>query len=501
MITRLKVSGFKNLVDLDVSFSPFTCIAGLNGVGKSNLFDAIRFLSATASMTLFDASCRVRDESGRHADIRSLFTRVSGRSAPTMSFEVEMICPREAVDDLGAEARATANFLCYKLVLRHREQGGNGHRIDGFEIEEERLTHIQKRKAADNLAFVDQHEHKSWLSSILHIEHRAAPFISTDFEGDGRRTIKVHQDGGSRGRPQTLAGNLPRTVLSISNAAESPTALCARRELESWMLLQLEPAFLRRPDDISAPRALSHEGEHLPGTLYEMASEARSRAASPKLADAAEAKVYASVVNRLRELIAGVRALRVDHDEKRDTLTIEATDEHGTTHPAKALSDGTLRFLALAVLEQDAAGPKVICLEEPENGIHPSRIPAMLRLLQDIAADVTLEADVTNPPRQVIINTHSPIVVRCVRDEDLLFAKATEYRGEERGIGRKIQLLPISKTWRTRTTSETVAKGDLLAYLSSRLPEAAETLALQSGGRLVGQREDLQEMTQMSLAL
>ncbi len=39
MLTGLKVSGFKNLMDVDIRFSPFTCIAGANGVGKSNLFD------------------------------------------------------------------------------------------------------------------------------------------------------------------------------------------------------------------------------------------------------------------------------------------------------------------------------------------------------------------------------------------------------------------------------------------------------------------------------
>jgi AAA15 family ATPase/GTPase len=48
MLTRLRVTGFKNLVDVDVRFGPFTCIAGANGVGKSNLFDAIGFLSALA---------------------------------------------------------------------------------------------------------------------------------------------------------------------------------------------------------------------------------------------------------------------------------------------------------------------------------------------------------------------------------------------------------------------------------------------------------------------
>jgi hypothetical protein len=54
--------------------------------------------------------------------------------------------------------------------------------------------------------------------------------------------IKIHQDGGNRGRPQSLlAPNLPRTALSAANAAESPTATMARREMQSWRLLQLEP--------------------------------------------------------------------------------------------------------------------------------------------------------------------------------------------------------------------------------------------------------------------
>jgi len=31
MITRMKISGFKNLVDVNVRFGPFTCVAGANG--------------------------------------------------------------------------------------------------------------------------------------------------------------------------------------------------------------------------------------------------------------------------------------------------------------------------------------------------------------------------------------------------------------------------------------------------------------------------------------
>jgi AAA15 family ATPase/GTPase len=56
LLTRLRVKGFKNLVGVDVRFGPFTCIAGANGIGKSNLFDAIFFLSALAEVTLLDAA-------------------------------------------------------------------------------------------------------------------------------------------------------------------------------------------------------------------------------------------------------------------------------------------------------------------------------------------------------------------------------------------------------------------------------------------------------------
>ena len=43
MLTRIEISGFKNLQNVDLMFGPFTCIAGGNAVGKSNLFDVIMF--------------------------------------------------------------------------------------------------------------------------------------------------------------------------------------------------------------------------------------------------------------------------------------------------------------------------------------------------------------------------------------------------------------------------------------------------------------------------
>jgi predicted ATP-dependent endonuclease of OLD family len=72
------------------------------------------------------------------------------------------------------------------------------------------------------------------------------------------------------------------------------------------------------------------------------------------------------------------------------------------------LSEGTLRLLTLCVLQYDPQHTGLLCFEEPENGIHPFRIEAMARLLKELTVDFK---DTEMPLRQVIVNTHSPVLV------------------------------------------------------------------------------------------
>ena len=85
MLTRLQVSGFKNLVDVDVRFGPFNCIAGANGTGKSNLFDAIQFLSRLASDTFVDAAASIRAEEEKTTSVQNLFHRIGSEYADSIS--------------------------------------------------------------------------------------------------------------------------------------------------------------------------------------------------------------------------------------------------------------------------------------------------------------------------------------------------------------------------------------------------------------------------------
>ena len=469
MLTRLKASGFKNLVDVDVRFGPFTCIAGPNGAGKSNLFDAIRFLSALADRPLTDAALSVRDESGGStADIRSLFHRIGNSYAAHMAFEAEMIVPHEAHDDFGQRAEASITFLRYTLILAYREND-SPLSVGPLEIVKEELVHINRKEASRHILF--PHRLTPWRKSAVRGQRRGGPFISTEERGDGR-AIRLHQDRGGGGRPfARSATDLPRTVLSAANAAENPTALLARREMQSWYLLQLEPSALRQPDELTAPTHLGANGAHLPATLYRLAKTPTPQT-NGQTADGPAAQVYSQIANRLAGLIDDVHDLWIEHDERRELLTLYIKDRQGTALPARVLSDGTLRFLALAVFDRAPEGQQLLCLEEPENGIHPGRIPAMLNLLRDIATDVEEPIGFDNPLRQVIVNTHSPAVVSQVDDASLLVAELKEDRRDGRDF-KRVCFSCLPDTWRTKDQGRTsiVPKGKVLVYLNPTVLE------------------------------
>ena len=205
------------------------------------------------------------------------------------------------------------------------------------------------------------------------------------------------------------------------------------------------------------------DGSHLPSTLYRLADKTSY---SQENLDNSGEEIYAQVANTLSELIHDVRSVSIDRDEKRQLLTLMVQGRDGTFHPARALSDGTLRFLALAVLNLDHETQGLLCLEEPENGIHPERIPAILKLLQSIATDVNEQVDIDNPLRQVIIITHSPAVVLQVPDDSLVIAELKEIVNNHKRY-KGVRFSCLNGTWRTKDEAvNIVAKGRLLGYLN-----------------------------------
>lgn len=87
--------------------------------------------------------------------------------------------------------------------------------------------------------------------------------------------------------------------------------------------------------------------------------------------------------------------------------------------PANRLSDGTLRFLALAAILLQPDPPPFICLEEPELGMHPD----MIR----IVAGMIIEASAKT---QMVVTTHSEHLLSALQNDfDAIFAFDTGLAG------------------------------------------------------------------------
>jgi len=471
MLTRLKISGFKNLVDVDVHFGPFNCITGVNGSGKSNLFDAIKFLSALSDRTLIDAAVSVCGEEEKTHDIRSLFHCVSGKYDKEMSFEAEVIIPEEGIDDLGQKVKASITFLRYIVTIAYRADNSLPS-LGSLELVREELDRINLHDASKHLKF--PHKAGIWRKSVIK-GRRTLPFIRTENSGKQKDSsiIKLIQDG-IQGRTKTFqAASLPRSVLSAVNA-ENPTAFLAQREMQSWRVLHLKPSSLWIPDKFATPPGLGADGSHLPATLYYLSHAPGS---SNKVSDNKAVLTYDQIASRLSKFNENIYKVRVEHNKKRELLILKVVDHDGTVHRANSVSGGTLCFLAMIILELDTRSGGLICLEEPENSIYPDRIPEVLKLLQDIVTNPKRPVGPDNPLRQIIINTHSPVILNQVSADNLLFAELKEL--ERAGLKFKRACFScLPDTWRKKAFSEsdTVSKDKLFSYLKSIFPAGEQAI-------------------------
>jgi predicted ATPase len=470
MLTRIEAHGFKNLLNFSVDFGPFTCIAGPNGVGKSNVFDAIRFLSLLADYPIMEAAQRVRNGNENRSDRpgdeywepKDIFWTDGIHSLNSLSLAAEMIVEREVQDDFGRPAAATSTFLRYEVEIGYeepKERSGFGR----LKLVREELDYVTKGESHKHLCF--DHSKSEFRDHIVVNNRRSSGYISTERADDGKTEILVHQDGGSRGQPKRApADSAPRTIVGTTNTSSTPTVLAARREMQQWRLLALEPTSMRGSDRFHTDPHITSDGDHLAATLNRLAQDGAD----------GEDRLFSRISGRLNELLT-IDDIRVDVDDERRLLTLEVK-ENEVYLPARALSDGTLRFLTLSILEQDPEFRGLLCMEEPENGIHPARISSMVDLLYDLAVDPDYPPGNDNVMRQIVVATHSPTLVKLVvsRDRnDLLHAELSWIKNPvdvSRSSVEALRCRPLSGTLRAES-QRGIGQGSIINYLTTP-PEA-----------------------------
>jgi predicted ATPase len=216
-------------------------------------------------------------------------------------------------------------------------------------------------------------------------------------------------------------------------------------QLTSMQFLELEPRMLRQYGlAADTPRPMGRSGENFAGVVRSICADPKTKAA------------YLSWLQELRpQEVDDVKTLNGALGEP-----LFALSEGGQESPAPVLSDGTLRFAALAASFFQHPPPELLAVEEIENGIHGSRLRVLVELFRGQAA---------LGQTQVLATTHSPLVLAWLRPEEYqttFICKRDEMTGESR-ILPLTEIPRFEEVIRNQSITELLTEGWMEAALSN----------------------------------
>jgi predicted ATPase len=364
MIHSIEVSNFRCLRDVHQRVDSFNVLVGPNGSGKSAFMDAIAFLSDFVKSGL-DAVGK------RSANFYDLLWKGEGNRF-----------------DIAVEAAIPAEL---KRRLPPSLYEGRPFEFCRYEVGVGLVSKTEKLGILDEAFWL--RTEPTYKTGAQISDKRPAP------AGWHRVVKKVPEHGLDILRAETRSWGASfdlgtgRSALGNVPPDESkfPVGVWFKEMLlRGTHRIELSPAQLRAPCPPSRERNVTA----LPWIVEEIAREHPE-----SLAD------WVSHLQCVLPDLKGISSIERPEDRHR-YLMLEFAN--GTRLPSWMVSDGTLRMLALTVLAYIPGLRGIYLIEEPENGIHPLGIQAMMDSLSSVYES------------QILLATHSPVILAVAKPESIL---------------------------------------------------------------------------------
>ncbi|MCK6506778.1 ATP-binding protein [Myxococcota bacterium] len=362
MLTHLHVRGFKSLRDVEVDLARLVVVFGPNAAGKSNLLESIVLLSRlVCENTLADAF-----DEGIRGYPAEAFTLATGGVEHLLEGDVASM---ELVARVGSEGSAE---LEYGVGIGIRPRTGE------LQLLSEHLSKLDKRGRPLGNPVIER------------------------VDDAGRSQLRVRRKD-KQSHPHYEPVGINHTLVSnrqYAGATRYPAVDALRREMSTWRVLYLDPRdAMRRAQPPREVDDIGERGEFLVPFLHRLASTPTHE------------RAFAAIVRALRAVVPSIEDVRTQLVPSRGEIDLQIKQD-GAWMTARVVSEGTLRVLALCAMAVNPYHTGLVAFEEPENGVHPRRIEAVTRILVSAARR-----------RQVVVTTHSPLVVaqllRMVRAEEI----------------------------------------------------------------------------------
>ena len=368
MISRLKMSNFKNFKDETLYVGPFTVIAGANASGKSNVRDAFRLLHGIGrGYSLADILGGKYGPGGEMVwhPVRGAFNEIVRFGEPNFSLDLSL---GELIDS-------------YSLTVGPDEM--------------EPREFLVKRESLEDLS----------------VSAKSAPFIVYTSHPTSKDDLVRNQDDENhllirmaKNRSQRKFGHrvaVRPNQPALTQIQEHKHILVGHKRIAQKVIerladmrfLDLSPEHMRNPS-FPGQILLGDSGENLPTVLKAVWDDVRLQ-------------------QTLRDWLCELTPMDVvDFDFLSDPTSgrvqLVIIEAGGRRVSGYAASDGTLRFLAMLAALLGPHRPGLYFFEEIDNGIHPSR----LHLLVELIEEQTSGGDI-----QVITTTHSPQLLAMLSDD------------------------------------------------------------------------------------
>ena len=391
MIRRVQALNYRCLRYVDLSLDRFHVLVGPNASGKSTLFDVVAFLG---DMIREGVGAAIERRTENFQDL--IWNRPKGN----MGFElaVEFDVP----DNIKERLPRKKGYRVFRYEIAIRESD------DGWTIDSER-----------GLLMPEPHGLCSASSQVSLFPDPPSPprtilagggrpgrrtILSKSPEGTDRFNIETSDDPG-KGWVTSIAFGPKRSTLR--NLPESPDkfpmASYAKTLLGDGIdFMFLDSKKMRRPSPPHSNRKrLSSDGHNLHRLIHRLKNT--------------EEEVYREWLEHVQTVLEDLDDVRIVDQEYDRSVYLTLVYDTGLEVPSWMVSDGTLRFLAMALIPYLSQQGQVYLLEEPENGVHPLALDAVYSSLSSAYES------------QVLVATHSPSFLSLASPEEILcFAKSDE---------------------------------------------------------------------------
>lgn len=368
MLSKLQVRNYKSLQNFEARLAKFDVLIGPNNSGKSNIFDCLAFLSELS---------RARGE------LQQPITRRGGYESIVF----------------GGDTRREIRIKIESLLListEHPYKEGEYKALRSIEYE---IAFFNYEIISEKLVIKEPEEQQIKLFTQKYHYESHVPFEEGQlvlFDRSGYKVIKTWDAIEKKHTEYTPQSGI--SALYLQDLKRFPINTEFIEYLKSWSHYNFLPPRMREAQGPRRSFSLEEDGTNLAQVFHSLYNE------------------YPLLFREMEEILKGA-------EEEVEYLLTPLTDAGATRIAIKEkyfnklfgahqISDGTLKLLGCIGILFSPSPPALICLEEPENFIHPRLLELLSKLLKK-ASERT----------QILVSTHSPYFLNFVDLEDLIIIK------------------------------------------------------------------------------